>query len=59
MKQHDSRIFFNKQFIIFDSNYYKKYCICNNFDAKILKIFESKSISQTKQIRSNYKFFVM
>ena len=29
MKQHDSRIFFNKRFIIFDSNHCKKHCIHN------------------------------
>ena len=29
MKQHDSRIFFNKRFIIFDSKHCKKHCIHN------------------------------
>ena len=29
MKQHDLRIFFNKRFIIFDSNHCKKHCIHN------------------------------
>ena len=64
MKQHDSRIFFNKRFIIFDSNHCKKHCIHNyqfitiySTNTKIFIIFKFfKSLTNIAKI--NVSIFI-
>ena len=64
MKQHNSRIFFNKRFIIFDSNHCKKHCIHNYqfttiYNTSIKTFFTFKSFKSSTNIsKINVSVFI-